>query len=135
MRLTSFFYGSIALIILSCNKSSTALHTYPGALTGKWRFTEYYISPGGPGSWYPATPAGQWFNLNTNGTITSNMEEFKQATAYELPDSSTIKMLLPARPGGFKRYHYSIDTLQQVLVLSPLDPMCIEGCALKFKRW
>ena len=118
----------------SCSKSTTALHGYPATITGKWRFVEYFMSPGGGGSWYPASPAGQWLDLKPNGTVSSNMDGFKDATGYELPDSAIIKLLVPSRPGGALRYRYALDTVQQVLLISSLDVICIEGCAMKFNR-
>ena len=119
----------------ACNKSTVYnSKSYPDSLQGKWRYVEYYISSGGPGNWYPANPATQWIELKANGSVSSNMDPFKDADRYELPDSNKIKFIIPAKPDGYLLYQYQIDTVQAALILSPLNPMCIEGCAIKFKR-
>jgi hypothetical protein len=128
----------LAIVFLAagaCNKSSVFnSKSYPDTLQGKWRYVEYYASSGGPGSWYPVNPVNQWLELKPNGIVSSNMEPFKDADSYLLRDSNTIKFIIPSKPDGFLLFRYDIDTLQAALMLSPLHPLCMEGCAVKFKR-
>jgi hypothetical protein len=134
MRLFFIFFV-ILLTAGACNKSSSNnFKSFPDTLQGKWRYVEYYASSGGPGSWYPVSPVNQWIEFKQNGIVSSNIESFKDADSYQLPDSNTIKFIIPSKPDGFLLFRYNIDTLQAALILSPLHPLCIEGCAIKFKR-
>ncbi len=130
-----FVFAAVFLITGACNKSSVNnFKSYHDTLQGKWRYVEYYQSIGGPGSWYPANSVNQWLELKVNGTLSSNMDPFKDADSYLLPDSNTIKFIIPSKPDGFLLFQYNIDTIQTALILSPLNPVCIEGCSIKFKR-
>ena len=132
-----FFVLLTGLTLLgACNKSTGVKKSksYPDTLEGKWRYVEYFISSGGPGSWYTVNPVTDGIELKQNGEINSNLAPFKDASSYEVTDSVTIKFIIPFNPDGFLLYRYNVDTLQGGLILSPLKPLCIEGCASKFKR-
>ncbi len=125
----------LLFILVSCSKSSVDTNYAPHAdsLPGKWWYTNYYMSIGGPGSWYAVSPVNQWVELKANGVISSNLSPFDEATRYELPDSNKIKFIIPSKPDGFLLFQYSINKTEPSLILSPLNPMCIEGCGIKFK--
>jgi len=129
-----FFMLVIVLAVTgSCKKAGPGM-AGPVSLNGKWKYVEYYASIGGPGNWYPASPANQWIEIKGNGDINSNMSSFNGVTGYQLQDAVTIKFMMPSAPGGFWLFRYNIDTLLAQLVMSPVNPACIEGCAIKFKR-
>ena len=50
----------LVLTIAACNKDKIGRYSDSDKnLIGKWKYIEQYISPGGPGTWRPAEPAGQ----------------------------------------------------------------------------
>ena len=128
----------LAIIIVAacaCNKSSVIRSkSYPDTLQGKWQYSAYYMSIGDPGSWYNVSPMIEWIDLQPNAVVSSNMAPFSDAGSYRLPGSNTIKFMIPSKPDGFLLFQYTLDTVNATLVLSPLNPLCIEGCAIKFKR-
>ena len=134
MRLI-FVLLAIAAMLSACNKSAAVKTTsYPHTLGGKWRYVEYFYSTGEPGKWYTVNPVTEWIELKQNGEISSNMAPFKDASSYQVTDAVTIKFIIPTAQNGFLLYRYNIDTVNGGLIFSPLTPLCIEGCASKFRR-
>ncbi|MFT3933573.1 MAG: hypothetical protein QM726_08170 [Chitinophagaceae bacterium] len=134
MRLILSIIITIACLAFvgACSKSSGGLKSVP-ELKNKWNYVAQYYSIGGPGSWHAVSPVTEWINLLPNGEVNSNLDPFKDATGYELPDSAKIKFLIPSKPDGYLLFQYRFDD-DGALILSPLNPMCIEGCAMKFKQ-
>jgi len=130
-----FIVAAFLLAMTACTKSSSVSAHGPlnDSLPGKWWYSEYYYSIGSPGSWHTINPVTQWIELHANGELHTNMTQLRTATGYLLPDSNQIKFIIPASQDGYLLYQYRFDDLH-ALILSPLNPICIEGCASKFRR-
>jgi hypothetical protein len=126
------FLSLIFLVfILGCRKSS--LEPIENSLIGKWTYTEYYQSVGGPGQWQPVTPPGQTIEFKPDGRFLSSLF-LKDATHFKILDSVTIKFQPASTASGYILMAYSIDTAVRELLMYPVNPFCIEGCSNKFKR-
>ncbi len=115
----------------ACTKSSDS--TYANSIIGKWKYTQRYYSAGGPLIYQPAE-LNQWVKFSQDGSIESNMSFFDNITGFELENESKIHFLTLSRPSGYMLYGYRIDTIEGGLNLYPLDPICIEGCGMLFKK-
>lgn len=124
---------ALLVVVLAACKKSTINNKliYTAGLPGKWNFVASYLGTGGPTSWHPTDSLHQWFLLAENGDVSSNMPMFMDFARCQEPDSTTLKFM--AVQGGVFQYHFTLDTLQNELILSPV-PLCIEGCAFKFRR-
>jgi len=124
-----------ALLLLffavACKKSIEPIESI---LIGKWTYTEYYISTGGPGEWRAVTPPNQTIEFKPDGTFIPSESFLKDANRFEILDSVTVKFQPVSTPSGFILMGYIIDTMERELQMYPVNPMCIEGCSNKFTR-
>jgi hypothetical protein len=125
--------GLILLLLLSACKKSN-LEPINNTLFGKWTYTEYFYSTGGPGEWHSVTPANQTIEFQPDGSLVSSVSFLKTATKFEKIDSVTIKFQPAPTTRGYILMGYSIDTRKRELYLRPVDPICIEGCNNRFER-
>jgi hypothetical protein len=134
IRLRKIALVSLTLLILisGCKKSN--LEPIENTLIGKWTYTEYYISPGGPGEWRAVTPPNQTIEFKSNGKFIPCESFLEGSNRFEILDSVTVKFEPASTPSGFLTMGYSIDTAARELQMWPVNPMCIEGCSSKFKR-
>ena len=121
----------LLLFAIACKKSVDPIEN---SLIGKWTYTEYYYSIGGPGEWHPVTPPKQTIEFKSDGTFIPSESFLKDANHFEILDSVTVKFQPASTPSGFILMGYTIDTTARELQLWPVNPMCIEGCSNKFKR-
>ena len=113
---------------VSWQKDNAAINN---GLIGKWELTEYLISPGDPGAWYPADNTTRHIiKFRTDGSFTSSNGIYNGATKYQQTDSVRIKFLQP-QTGTETKCYFSIEDNNQTLIISPIR--CIEGCSSKYK--
>ena len=124
----------LLLLLLFATACKKSVEPIENSLIGKWTYTEYYISIGGPGEWRPVTPPKQTIEFRSDGTFIPSESFVKEANHFEILDSVTIKFQPASTSSGFILMGYSIDTLARELQMYPVNPMCIEGCSNKFKR-
>ncbi len=103
-------------------------------MVGKWEYTEHYFSIGGPGMWQTVEPAGQIVEFKTDGAFSSVASFYSSFLNYEVIDSTTVKFTPASSSSGYVLMRYEINVEEGILVLYPIEPMCIEGCSYKFKR-
>ncbi len=102
-------------------------------LTGKWQLVEYYWSAGGPGQWTKADPAKPIIiEFKANGAYVSDREDC--AGQYTAATDQEIIIKVSCTTGEVRQSELSGKILASgELVISPTNPMCIEGCAYKYK--
>ena len=123
------------LVIASCSRPVEKGKVFStGSLVGKWEYTEHYFSIGGPGKWQPVQPAGQIVEFKTDGTFSSAASFSETFENYEFIDSTTVKFTPASTTSGYVLMRYEINEAEGILLLHPIEPMCIEGCSYKFKR-
>ena len=123
------------LVAISCTKSAEKKKLVSsGNLSGKWEYTEHYFSIGGPGAWQPVLPSGQMIEFMPLGLFRSAASFSGTFRNYEVVDSVTVKFTPAPTASGYLLMRYQIDEAQGTLLLSPIEPMCIEGCSDKFRR-
>ncbi len=136
MKKLQFLILIFLVFILGCSKSdNTKLKPIENTIIGKWTYIEYFFSTGAPGKWHPVTPANQTIEFKSDGSFISAESFLKDATEFEIVDSVTIKFQPASTPSGYILMGYSIKTAERELYLSPVNPICIEGCSNKFKQW
>jgi hypothetical protein len=133
---SKLIFGLLLLIVSAgCSKMTIDnTESIENAVAGKWTYTEYFYSTGSPGQWYPVTPANQTIEFKADGSFTGTASFLKEATHFVIVDSATIKFQPSTKPAGYTLMNYRVKTTGRELILSPLDPICIEGCSDKFKR-
>ena len=117
-------------IIIACKKDTPVI--YNNGVLGKWELVEYYVNPGaGPSEWQqPDDDFKHTIEFKSNGDFITDAGLYFDATAFEIPDSSSIKFLNSTQAGGDLQYLYTLEEHNSILVISP---MCFEGCAYKYK--
>ena len=124
----------IALTFTGCEKM------YPGGcvdektpLTGKWSYVEQFTSDGGPGKWSPV-PGGQAIEFRRDGGFVGTGNFYREAKRYEMLGLDRVKVYPASTASGYVILNYNLSGSNNALQLSPVEPMCIEGCASKFVR-
>lgn len=114
---------TLTLSYLSCKKSdqgSTEIY-------GTWKLVETWNDPGdGSGKYVKVKGAPKYISIDKSGTIGG--DALPDALSYKILDSVQMEITSNnyAKPFVY-RYKVSSNTLE-------LNPPCIEGCGLKFKR-
>ena len=101
---------------------------------GKWNYSEWYFSIGGPGQWKPVLPANQFIEFKKDGSFISTQSFLSGANRFELADNGKIKFYTTSSPSGFTLMQYELSADNSELQLYPINPACIEGCSNKFVR-
>jgi len=130
-----FLAAFLLVFAVACKKSSNRIiEPIENSLTGKWTYTEYYMSIGGPGDWHAVSPPKQTIEFKADGTFIPCESFCKEANHFEIIDSVTVKIEPSSISLGYVLMRYDIKPSERTLYLSPSNPICIEGCSSKFER-
>ena len=126
--------GSIILFIFITGCSKKEEHTLiSNGLVGKWKFTEYFMSPGGPGSWNPVPVSDQYIiNFSTDGKLsytTNFYRAYAQFNRYSLAGDTIF--VSSTWNNKTDEWLYSFDGPQLIINFN-VRVICIEGCASRF---
>ncbi len=122
-----------ALVFIACNKSQVETpKTFSKNITGKWNYSQRFFSNGNSFIYESTADLMQWINFNADGHTSSNTDNYKSFITYQILDSFKIKFTSSSQED--RLYFYSIDSLKNLLSLSPADFICIEGCGDIFKK-
>ena len=126
----------LIFIGISCKKQTENYsRKEPKTLSGKWNYSKSFYSIGGPLIYVSTKNLKQWILFGPAGqSISSNVPEFKNATGYEIVDSTKVKFRLPSQQPDSLLFFYRLDASTSELILSPADFICIEGCGYIFER-
>ena len=126
MRKTLLFISLMATITISCSKSNNT------TFDGRWTFTEYYSSPGGPyGTWMAASqmfPGETYAEFHADGSIKTDVSLFK-ARRYEIINADSVTFHYDN--GSSRKWRYELTS--NTLILR--SDVCIESCAWKFVKF
>lgn len=122
---------SMLLVTGICCCKEDVPKIYNEGILGKWELMEYYVNPGvGPSDWQtPDDDFKHTVEFKSNGDFISSGTLYYGATAYQIPDTSTIKFLHATQISGDLHYQYSLQENNSILIISPL---CFEGCSYKY---
>lgn len=128
MKLAFAFIAALAITAFSCSRTTCGPEDGAFGLQGKWKFKEYYVSPGDGSQNWQLPPAGQtYIEFKTNGSFATDIGGWANYSSYQYT-YSTITLLPPSGANKLLVY-YKIEGT--TLTLSPL---CFEGCAYRFRR-
>jgi hypothetical protein len=138
MKKNTTLLSLLILLILAgmaCVKSSD--EPIPNNFLGRWTLTDKQApGTGPPGVWSPASPAGQWMEIQQNGQVSGTV--FPAATHCQVVDSVSLKLIDPSEAAGFRLFNYRVDTVERALyfyIRLANGGSCFEGCGTyKFKR-
>jgi len=120
----------LGTIFFSCEKSSNAIQNE--GIIGKWQLTEYFMSPGDAGAWYPADNSIlHTIEFKADGSFISSDAAYEGAIGYRQSDSTKINFILPTQIPSETECYFQLQDNNQTLILSPVG--CIEGCSNKYK--
>ncbi|MGB8193839.1 MAG: hypothetical protein WCF67_18040 [Chitinophagaceae bacterium] len=128
MRLAAILSLVIMLSAFQCHRTCGP-EDGSTTLTGKWKFTEFYMSPGDGSVNWQGAPAGQtYIEFKPDGSFASDLPMLSNYTRYEIIDASSVKLLGAPSPNQFL-LGYTISGSRLEII-----PPCFEGCAYRFKR-
>lgn len=120
----------IISLLFSCDKDETNTNQ----LTGKWLLKKSYSDPGDGSGKYVDVPKNSNYTLlfTSDGFVNGNTSFFNLnlLKTYTVIDSNKIEFTFNEISSQSKvvyNYQLKADTLT-------LNPLCIEGCGLKFTR-
>ncbi|MGZ8559634.1 MAG: hypothetical protein ACXWWC_14930 [Chitinophagaceae bacterium] len=122
----------IFILIISCsNKKEDGVIN--DLLVGKWKFTESFMSPGGPGSWNKVTVADQYIiNFNRNGKLDYSPDFFGASSGFNKYKLSGDTIFVSSTLNNkTDEWLYSFEGPQLVINFN-VRVICIEGCASRF---
>lgn len=124
------FLFAILVSFIACNKSSTPFQNT--GLSGKWQLTEYFMSPGDAGAWYPADHSKEHtIEFSTDNSFLSSDSAYNRAIGFNIIDSNRLEFILPTQVSSTLECYYQVKDNGATLLLSPVG--CIEGCSNKYK--
>ena len=124
----------LSLTFISCSKQPEKIRKQYEALSGKWNYSQSFISDGWTLIYKSTKNLNQWILFTRDGSLSSNMPGFKKATSYQIVDSLKVKINFPTEQPNARLFFYTIDSYINSLSLSPADIICIEGCGDIFER-
>lgn len=128
MRTLAIISLAILTIAISCTRSKTRPDGPPTAISGKWKYVEYWQDIGnGLGNLRPAPPNETYIDFKLNYSLESDIEGFKQFHSYELKNDTTITFYSKNNPPMTMACHIGDASLE-------LLPPCFEGCGFRFKK-
>ena len=116
-------YITIFTLLLSCSKNKAHINE---PLLGKWQLSINAYSIGGPIQEHAADPAKPVIvEFKKDGTYTNSADS--KYTQYSA-DGNRIKLTGPGATSVTLQFTITGTTL----MLTPIEPMCIEGCYTKY---
>lgn len=123
--MTKLLYVCLAFTLMAfqCEKRLDKYHNR-GNFIASWKQTETWVNPGGgPDIFQPATADNLVLTFNSDGTISSNIDFYKQYVNFKVEDD---KKLTLSKAGSADKItiYYTFTSSALKLAL----PGCIEGC-------
>ena len=133
MRISFLALCSLAMAMAGCVKhSENQTLLLSSHLTGKWEYISSLMGTGGPAVWQPAMPGGQTIEFKPDGRFTPAASFSTSFRYYEVLDSNTLKLRPAPTPAGYVLMRYRIQSADSILLLNPIEPLCIDGCSYQF---
>lgn len=114
---------AFSVSIVSCKKGDKGTKE----IYGTWKLTETWNDPGdGSGKYTKVEGPVKYLTIDTSGNMEG--EAIPDAVTYKILDSERLEITSKNYPQPLiYGYKVTFNTLE-------LNPPCIEGCGLKFKR-
>jgi len=113
----------LCIFYLSCKKGNDS----PGEIYGTWKLTETLMDPGdGSGKYQKAKGKDKYLILEKSGKIEGDV--LTEFSTFKILDSVRIELKAKSN-NQVLTYYYKVSAKSLTL-----NPPCIEGCGLRFKR-
>lgn len=125
--------------MLSCSTEDEDFPFSSDMLIGKWKYTEAYISAGGPHYWV-SVDGGEEIEFFINGTFISNRFSDCSSGTYLIDDGNlSLKYECSGFVSGAENENGFITSRLEgkssyFLLTATSGPICIEGCKSKYVR-
>ncbi|SFW54025.1 hypothetical protein SAMN02927921_02192 [Sinomicrobium oceani] len=116
--------------VLGCGEDTDS--TQDGSVTGRWKMTRQYISPGDDTIRWTSVKDGDIYEFRADSTFVSNGTDCQEGRYAVQGDSLRLDFQcdFDTEPHLMRFYFEGSD-----LVLSPLSPtMCIEACLYRYEK-
>lgn len=122
-KLWSALFIAFLVIIVSCKKDDNGTRE----IYGTWKLTETLNDPGdGSGKYTKINGPVKYLTIDTSGNMQG--DAMPDVVKYKILDSERLEITSKNYPQPLIYwYKVTFNTLE-------LNPPCIEGCGLKFKR-
>lgn len=121
-KLWLLYFITFTTILISCKKGDNG----STEIYGTWKLTETWNDPGdGSGKYIKVKGKPRYIVIDTAGKLEG--DAMPGMVGYKIQDTERIQILGPEYALTVYQYKLTGNTLE-------LNPPCIEGCGLKFKR-
>ncbi len=119
-----------------------AVVNFESDITGKWKLVESKISSGGPEMIVESVKNGDEFLFRNDLSFTSTARKDCNNGTYRYSKTNSLQLTelelnfecsTTSSPLRTLKNAVTFSTPDQ-MILSPLDPMCIEGCAFTYQK-
>lgn len=130
----SFLLIASLFLLLACEPKEQVSESLksPLPLVGQWQLVEQKVSIGGPATWQ-TVENGAVFTLVENGSF-SNLQIFGDCGTgtFEATDDELILTYNCAT--NTKPFTYSLNRVNEDIILSPKTVICTETCEYKYRK-
>ncbi len=126
--------GALLLFIAACSKKQDGTPTNNGII-GRWKLTESFMSPGGPGTWSQVPPQQQFsVQFQENGTFSHSPNFFAAESRFDRYERSGNRLLLWSTVTS-ETADWLVNAVdgKQLNITFNTGAICIEGCASRFR--
>ena len=128
------FIGSIIIfsVITGCLKKEEQ-KPISDQLVGKWKLTEHFTSPGGPGSWNRVAVADQYIiDFRSDGKLSYTANFYGADSEYNRYRLAGDTIFVSSTVNNkTDEWRYSFDGPELIINFN-VRIVCIEGCASRF---
>lgn len=129
-------FWALVMIFGSCQQNDSDAAMDPSALEGRWKLTAAHISSGGPMYWVEVED-GEELHFYANGKFTSNRYPDCPQGTFNLQGQDLVldfrcPELDQLTEHENKPFPYQVRFEKDVILLTPTNPICIEGCEYKY---
>jgi len=119
----------LALLVAFCTEEES--HDENLTIVGRWKLVEQEIGIGSPGKW-ESVDNGHVFEFKADKSFNVSSHRDCETGTYELT-GDTLHLSYNCK-GHESEAAYRLETDNPFIILSPVQPICIEGCRYKYEK-
>ena len=125
------FITLLSILLISCSKNNTSAHLLnpDNSIVGEWNATEYFISPGDAGKWYPIKDNTS-IKIQQDSTYQQINNGKEEKGILGITTKWNAKAIYLRKNGSSDSLFYFLSVRKDTMELWGVG--CIEGCATRF---